>query len=104
MLTAFRLLAKLKGLRGTSFDIFGRTEERRAERRAIADYAALLDEIATNLTAANHATAVELAAVPLEVRGYGHVKEANRQRAAAKTASLLARFRGTEAPQAIAAE
>ncbi len=104
MLTAFRLLAKLKGLRGTSFDIFGRTEERRAERRAIADYAALLDEIATNLTAANHATAVELAAVPLEVRGYGHVKEANWQRAAAKTASLLARFRGTEAPQAIAAE
>jgi indolepyruvate ferredoxin oxidoreductase len=104
MLSAFRLLAKLKGLRGTVFDIFGRTEERRAERQAIADYRALLDEIATNLTAASHATAVELAAVPLEVRGFGHVKEANRQRAAAKTASLLARLRGVEAPPAIAAE
>ena len=64
----------------------------------------LLGEIAANLTAANNATAVELAAVPLEVRGFGHVKEANRRRAAAKTASLLARFRGAEAPPAIAAE
>ncbi|HEU0218909.1 MAG TPA: DUF6537 domain-containing protein, partial [Stellaceae bacterium] len=104
MLTAFRLLAKLKGLRGTVFDIFGRTEERRAERQALADYTALLDEIAANLTAANRAIAVELAAVPLEIRGFGHVKEANRQQAAAKTASLLARFRGAETPPAIAAE
>jgi indolepyruvate ferredoxin oxidoreductase len=104
MLSAFRLLAKLKGLRGTAFDIFGRTEERRAERQAIADYRALLDEIAADLTAANHATAVELAAVPREVRGFGHVKEANRHRAAAKAASLLARFRGADAPPAIAAE
>ncbi|HWB52500.1 MAG TPA: indolepyruvate ferredoxin oxidoreductase family protein [Stellaceae bacterium] len=104
MLTAFRLLAKLKGLRGTPFDIFGRTAERRAERQAIAEYQTLLDEIATDLTAANHAVAVELAAVPLEIRGFGHVKEANRARAAVKTASLLARFRGAAPAQAIAAE
>jgi indolepyruvate ferredoxin oxidoreductase len=104
MLIAFRLLARLKRLRGTAFDIFGRTEERRAERQAIADYTALLDEIAANLTEANHPTAVELAGVPLEIRGFGHVQAANRQRAAAKTASLLARFRGAESPQAVAAE
>ena len=104
MLTAFRVLARLKGLRGTPFDIFGRTEERRAERQAIGDYAALLDEIAATLTADNHAAAVELAAVPLDIRGFGHVKDANRQRAAAKAASLFARFRAPEGPHALAAE
>ena len=104
MLSAFRVLARLKGLRGTAFDIFGRTEERRAERQAIADYQLLLGEITAALTTANHAVAVELAALPLEVRGYGHIKEANRQRAVAKGATLLARFRDPQAAPAIAAE
>jgi indolepyruvate ferredoxin oxidoreductase len=104
MLSAFRVLAKFKGLRGTAFDIFGRTAERRAERQAIADYQMLLAEIAANLTAANHSTAVELAAVPLDIRGYGHVKEANRQRADTRTVGLLARFRGAQPPEAVAAE
>ncbi|HTQ32886.1 MAG TPA: DUF6537 domain-containing protein, partial [Stellaceae bacterium] len=104
MLSAFRLLAKLKFLRGTALDIFGRTEERRAERQAIADYKALLGEITAKLSAANLATAIDLAAVPLDIRGFGHVKEANRQRAASKTATLLARFRDPRSPQAIAAE
>jgi len=104
MLTAFRGLARLKGLRGTPFDIFGRTEERRAERRAIAEYESQLGEILADLTEANHSAAVELAALPLEIRGFGHVKEANRQRAAAKGESLLARFRAATGPHAIAAE
>ena len=104
MLRAFRLLARLRRLRGTPFDIFGRTPERRAERQAIADYRVLLDEIAERLTAANHAAAVELAAVPLEIRGFGHVQEANRRRAALKTERLLARFRAPADPRAIAAE
>jgi indolepyruvate ferredoxin oxidoreductase len=104
MLGAFRVLARLKGLRGTPFDIFGRTEERRAERQAIADYEAMLGEILAGLTAANHPTAVELAAVPLEIRGFGHVKEANRQRAAAKAESLMTRFRAPPGPHALAAE
>ncbi|HWD59554.1 MAG TPA: indolepyruvate ferredoxin oxidoreductase family protein, partial [Stellaceae bacterium] len=104
MMIAFRVLAKLKGLRGTPFDIFGRTEERRAERRAIVEYEAELAEIVASLTADNHAVAVELAALPLEIRGFGHVKEANRQRAAAKGEALLARFRGAPPPQALAAE
>ena len=104
MLTAFRGLAQLKGLRGTAFDIFGRTEERRAERRAIVDYEARLGEIIAGLDAANHAAAVELAALPLEIRGFGHVKEANRQRAEAKLPALTERFRNPPGPEAIAAE
>ena len=104
MLTAFGLLAKLRRLRGTAFDIFGRTEERRAERRLIAEYEALLDEIASGLSVANHPTAVELAAVPLEIRGFGHIKDGNRARAEAKWAALLQRFRSPPAPQAMAAE
>jgi indolepyruvate ferredoxin oxidoreductase len=104
MLTGFRVLAKLKFLRGTVFDIFGRTEERRAERTAIAEYEAQLGEIVATLTESNHAIATELAALPLEIRGFGHIKEANRQRVAQKSESLLARFRGAADPHALAAE
>ena len=77
MLTVFRLLAKLQRLRGTALDIFGRSEERRTERRLIGEYEALLDEIVSRLTPAHHATAVELAALPQEIRGFGHIKDAN---------------------------
>jgi indolepyruvate ferredoxin oxidoreductase len=104
MLIAFRLLAKLRGLRGTAFDIFGRTAERRTERRLIAEYDALLDEVAAGLSRQNHDIAVELAGLPLEIRGFGHVKEANLRRAKAKEAELLARFRTTPSAPAIAAE
>jgi indolepyruvate ferredoxin oxidoreductase len=74
MLTAFRLLARLKGLRGTWFDPFGRTAERREERALIAEYEATLEEILNGLTPANHALAVEIASLPREIRGFGHVK------------------------------
>jgi indolepyruvate ferredoxin oxidoreductase len=97
MLSAFGVLAKFKFLRGTSFDIFGRTEERRMERRLIADYENLLDEIAANLTPANHAAAVGLASIPEEIRGYGHVKQAHFTRAKAHEAMLLANFRNPAA-------
>jgi indolepyruvate ferredoxin oxidoreductase len=103
MLTAFRVLAKSRGLRGTAFDPFGRTAERRMERRLIAEYEAVLDEILARLSPDNHAIAVELAALPLEIRGFGHVKEANLTRAKVKEADLLARFRSPP-PRAMAAE
>lgn len=103
MLTAFGLLAKLRGLRGTPFDIFGRTEERRAERRLIGEYEAVLDEIAQRLSPRNQATAIELAGLPLEIRGFGHVKESNLHRAKAKEAGLLARLRAPSAAPALAA-
>src|SRR5205085_10976537 len=86
MLGAFRVLAKLRRLRGTAFDPFGRTAERRMERRLIAEYETVFDEIAKGLTSQNHAVAIELAALPMEIRGFGHVKDANRERAKAKEA------------------
>jgi indolepyruvate ferredoxin oxidoreductase len=103
MLSVFRVLAKLRRLRGTTFDIFGRSEERRTERRLIAEYEVLLEEILTHLTPANHAVAAGLAALPLEVRGFGHVKDASLARVKVKQATLLARFRSPP-PHAMAAE
>ena len=99
-----RCCAKLRRLRGTAFDIFGRTAERRAERRLIAEYEAVLDEIERALSPENHEAAVELARLPLEIRGFGHVKEANLERAKAREAELLARFRAPSPPALAAAE
>ena len=89
----FRLLARLKGLRGTVFDIFGRSEERRAERALINAYETLLTELEASLTPHNHATAVALAELPSQIRGFGHVKEAAMERAATQRAALLTKFR-----------
>ena len=97
MLRAMRLLAGLKRLRGTALDPFGRTAERRMERRLLADYETLLDELVERLDADNHATAVELARIPAQIRGFGHVKEANVQRAKAAEAALLERWRSPAA-------
>jgi indolepyruvate ferredoxin oxidoreductase len=104
MLSAFRLLARLRFLRGTAVDPFGRSPERRAERRLVAEYEALLDEIAQRLAPHNYAAAVELARLPLEIRGFGHVKDANLARAKAKETELLARFRARVPPALAAAE
>ncbi len=100
---AFRLLARLKRLRGTPFDMFGRTAERKHERRLIADYQAVIAELAAALTPDNHALAVEIARVPERIRGYGHVKERNLAAAKAREAALLAAFR-SPASRATAAE
>jgi indolepyruvate ferredoxin oxidoreductase len=101
--SAFKLLARLRVLRGTVFDIFGYTAERRGERKLIADYEALMDEVAAALKPVNHATAVELARIPERIRGYGHVKEANLEAAKQDEAKLLAAFRDP-APLRVAAE
>ena len=104
MLPVFRALAKLRRLRGTPFDVFGRTPERRLERQLIGDYEALLDEILACLSPANHAIAVEIAGLPLEVRGFGHVKEANFARVKGREARLLSRLRQATSPHALAAD
>ena len=91
------------GCAAPAFDIFGRTAERRAERRLIGEYEAMLDEIVAGLSPANHAAAVELASLPLEIRGFGHVKEANLARAKAKEAGLLDRFLAPVSTKALAA-
>ncbi|MBL8555887.1 MAG: indolepyruvate ferredoxin oxidoreductase family protein [Phenylobacterium sp.] len=74
---AFPTLAKLKGLRGGALDVFGKTAERRMERGLIADFEADVDTLAAGLTKANHHLSVQLAAVPQQIRGFGHVKEAS---------------------------
>jgi indolepyruvate ferredoxin oxidoreductase len=75
MFKAFQRVARLKGLRGGALDFFGKSEERQTERALIEEYIAQLDEIVGQLNADNHAAAVDLASVPDEIRGYGHVKE-----------------------------
>ncbi len=74
MMHGFRLLAKLKGLRGTAFDIFGYTKDRKQERALITEYETLIKDILENVTPKNYDIAVELASLPEHIRGYGHVK------------------------------
>ncbi len=93
MLSVFRMLAKFKGLRGTAFDPFGYSAERRMERALIADYEALLAEIIEKLSPDNHALAVGLAAIPEKIRGFGHVKARHLDVAKKEEAALLAQFR-----------
>lgn len=85
----FAMLARLKGLRGTRLDPFGRTEERRMERRLVADYESLISDLSARLTQGNHAGATELARLPEEVRGFGHVKLAAVERFETKKKALL---------------
>jgi indolepyruvate ferredoxin oxidoreductase len=94
--TAFKVLSKLRGLRGTAFDIFGYTQERRMERQLIGEYEATIEELLGKLSSDNHALAVKIAAVPEEIRGYGHIKDRNLGIAKAKEGSLLAAFRSPE--------
>jgi indolepyruvate ferredoxin oxidoreductase len=92
MLTVFRMLAKGKVLRGSVLDPFGYTAERRRERKAIDVYEASMREVLESLDAPRVATAVELAKLPQSVRGFGHVKERNAERAEAKRTALMEQF------------
>jgi len=104
MLSAMRVLAKFKGLRGTPFDPFGYGAERRMERRLIADYTALLGQIVAELTPANHGTAVALASIPEKIRGFGPVKARHLVAAKAEEAALREQFRAGATPFLKAAE
>ncbi len=90
----FGVLAKMKPLRGTAFDPFGYSEERRAERAAFADYAAKVERLLAGLTPDNRALAAEIAALPLAIRGFGPVKAAAAASVAAEEATLWARWPG----------
>ncbi|MCI4664748.1 MAG: indolepyruvate ferredoxin oxidoreductase family protein [Neomegalonema sp.] len=95
MRPVFRGLAKLKWLRGRSYDPFGWTAERKMERRLIADYEALMSDLARKLTSENASIALALLSLPTDIRGFGPVKEAAVAGAEAKKAQLLAQL---EAP------
>jgi indolepyruvate ferredoxin oxidoreductase len=92
MHTAFRMLAKLKGLRGTTFDPFGHTEERKTERALIGEYRTSIDELLASLDAGNLAQAVAIAKIPEEIRGYGHVKARHLLAAREKWRGLMAQW------------
>jgi indolepyruvate ferredoxin oxidoreductase len=77
MLLVFKGLATLKFLRGTAVDIFGRTEERQTERALIQEYMDAVTEVLASLKTENHALAIQLANVPDQIKGFGHVKERN---------------------------
>ena len=92
IMTGFKFLAKLKGLRGTRFDPFGRTAERRLERQMIVDYRERIESLLPKLNAANASVAAKIAALPDNIRGYGHVKEASIAKAKALEVDLLEAF------------
>jgi indolepyruvate ferredoxin oxidoreductase len=98
MMSAFRVLAKFKRLRGTPLDPFGMTEERRTERRLISDYETTVGELLERLDRGNRAIAVEIAAIPDRIRGFGHVKRRHLSDAKTKEAELLAAFRASRVP------
>jgi indolepyruvate ferredoxin oxidoreductase len=104
MMHAFRLLAKLKFLRGSRLDPFGRSAERRLERRLIEDYVATLEELMRALAPDNHALAVAIAAMPEKIRGFGPVKQRHVTAAKAEEEALLAKFRAGPTPALKAAE
>jgi indolepyruvate ferredoxin oxidoreductase len=89
----FRVLARLKFLRGTAFDPFGRTEERRTERALIGEYRATVEELLARLDASNLGLALEIARLPEDIRGYGHVKERHLAAVRPRWAALMARWR-----------
>jgi indolepyruvate ferredoxin oxidoreductase len=95
MLTGFKLLAKLKGLRGTAWDVFGKTEERKMERALIGEYTASIATLIETLNADNHAVAVDVARIPELIKGYGHVKERNVKTARLQWAGLMKDFAST---------
>ena len=105
MWRALGLVAKLRFLRGTPFDPFGRTAERRMERRLIEEYFETVEELLAGLRPGNLGLAVEVASVPELIRGYGHVKQRNLAEAEAARTALMERWRtgSGEAAQARAA-
>ncbi|MFB2531075.1 indolepyruvate ferredoxin oxidoreductase family protein [Paracoccus sp. p3-h83] len=100
----FRLLAGMKRLRGTALDPFGYHPERRTERALIAQFEADMDEVLAKVTPDTMAIARDLALLPLDIRGYGPVKEQGVRAAARRRDDLLAAFRQGGSPQKMAAE
>ena len=100
MLTAFRWLAKLKLLRGSGFDVFGKSAERRMERRLIAEYEEDIAELLVRLKATNLDTAVALASLPEHIRGFGHIKLRSAETAREKREALMTGLRVAPAAKA----
>jgi indolepyruvate ferredoxin oxidoreductase len=103
MLGAFGVLHRMKFLRGTALDPFGYTEERRTERALIREYEDTVERLLARLTPQNHAAAVQIAAIPDEIRGYGHIKARTVGPARKKREELLARYEAGPSVERVAA-
>jgi indolepyruvate ferredoxin oxidoreductase len=97
VLSAFKILARLKSLRGTAFDVFGYTAERRMERRLIDDYEATVNELVQLLDSQRLPLAIQIAGLPQGMRGFGHVKERNVESVMREQARLLDQYRAMTA-------
>jgi indolepyruvate ferredoxin oxidoreductase len=102
MIHAFRLLARLKFLRGTALDPFGYTAERKTERKLIDDYLAMIEQRSANLKGEQIPVLARLARLPETIRGYGHIKEQSIGKATAEKARLEAELENSRF--AVAAE
>jgi indolepyruvate ferredoxin oxidoreductase len=92
VMKAFKVLASLRVLRGTPLDIFGMPEERRRERALIKDYRSVIEGMMRGLNEDNLALAIEIASLPEQIRGFGHVKHRNLLAVKAREAELLSKF------------
>ena len=97
-MTAFRVMARLKFLRGTLLDPFRKSDERKLERRLVAEFEADVADLAQRLTPASHPIAIRVVGAYETIRGYGHVKEANAEEAAKTRASALNELKAGKAP------
>ena len=104
MLRWFGLLAKMRFVRGTAFDIFGKTDERKMERQLIADYEASVEKLLAGLNAENHSYAIQIASMPEHIRGYGHVKLRHLEDVKANEEALWQNFNNPRVSTALAAE
>jgi len=102
MFQALKIMARLRGLRGTIFDIFGKTAERKMERQLISNYEDLLDEFGKTLTRKKKILAIALASIPSDIRGFGHVKEKSVALATKKSLALLQDYRAHDKHKAAA--
>ncbi len=96
MRVAFRFLAPLKVLRGTALDMFGKTDERRMERALIEEYRQSIAAVLPGLAAHNHAIAIDIARIPEQIRGFGHVKERNLVAARQRWTQLVQQWQTTQ--------
>jgi len=105
MMTGFRWLARMRFLRGTPFDVFGYSADRKLERELIADYEKDVAAVLSQLSSANADIAVELLSLPDRIRGYGPVKEKAASDAKTRHAQLVADLATPPpAPRQMAAE
>ncbi|WP_068297384.1 indolepyruvate ferredoxin oxidoreductase family protein [Pararhodobacter sp. CCB-MM2] len=104
MMSGFKMLAKLKGLRGTPLDPFGYSAERKMERSLIKQFESDMKAVLPQLKPATRDLVMELAMLPMSIRGYGPVKEANERAAAKRREEIIAAIASGGTPTRMAAE